>query len=261
MALTERRLHLSAGGRDFNLAAWQRDTGSDELLVCVHGLGCSKKSYAEAFERAELRSWSLLAFDLPGFGRSPRPDDYRHDLKEQAALLRALLDGYASRRIVLLAHSMGGTLSLLLPGPVLSRLAGMVLVEPRLLAASSTVSAEANRFEFDEFLQHFWPKLRARVANNPAEAFDLDHADPVAFYRSARSLGHWTSSVDLVSAFLSADCPRCFVYGDRNVHLGELAALPATEQLRIPGAGHFPMQDNPQAFYRGLAGLLDARPG
>lgn len=261
MALTERRLHVSAGGRDFNLAAWQRDTGSDELLVCVHGLGCSKKSYAEAFQRPELRSWSLLAFDLPGFGRSPRPDDYRHDLKEQAALLRSLLDSHASRRIVLLAHSMGGTLSLLLPAPVLSRLAGMVLVEPRLLAASSTVSAEANRFEFDEFLRHFWPQLRARVAGDPSEAFDLDHADPVAFYRSARSLGHWTHSADLVGAFLSADCPRCFVYGDRNVHLGELAALPAAEQLRIPGAGHFPMQDNPQAFYRGLAGLLGAGPG
>jgi len=261
MALAERRLRVSAGGRDFNLAARQRDTGSDELLICVHGLGCSKKSYSEIFERPDLRHWSLLAFDLPGFGRSQRPDDYRHDLKEQAALLRALLDSYASRRIVLLAHSMGGTLSLLLPGPVLARLAGMVLVEARLLSASSTVSAEASRFDYDEFQQYFWPQLRARVSRDPAEAFDLDHADPVAFYRSARSLGYWTRSADLVGAFLSAGCPRCFVYGDRNTHLGELAALPATEQLRIPNAGHFPMQDNPEAFYRGLAGLLKARPG
>jgi pimeloyl-ACP methyl ester carboxylesterase len=260
MALTEQRLKLLAGGREFNLAAWQRETGGEELLICVHGLGCSKQSYSGVFDRTELRDWSLLAFDLPGFGRSPRPADYSHDLKDQATLLRALLDANASRRIVLLAHSMGGTLSLLLPGPVLSRLAGMVLVEPRLLAASSTVSAEANRFAFDDFIQHFWPHLRARVARNPAEAFDLDHADPVAFYRSARSLGHWTRSADLVGAFLAAACPRCFVYGDRNTHLGELAALPASEQLRIPGAGHFPMQDNPEAFYRGLAGLLNARP-
>lgn len=259
MALTERRLRLNAGGRDFNLAAWQRETGSDELVICVHGLGCSKQSYAGAFERAELRHLSLLAFDLPGFGRSPRPDDYSHDLKDQARLLRALLDANASRHIVLLAHSMGGTLSLLLPGPVLSRLSAMVLVEPRLLAASSTVSAEANRFDFDDFLQQFWPQLQARVARDPAEAFDLDHADPIAFYQCARSMGHWTRSADLVRAFLTAACPRCFVHGDRNTHLGELAALPASEQLRIPAAGHFPMQDNPEAFYRELAGLL--RPG
>jgi len=260
VALTERRLHLSVGGRAFNLAAWQREAG-DSLLLCVHGLGCSKQSFVTAFERAELRDWSLLAFDLPGFGRSPRPDHYRHDLKDQAKLLKALLDAHASRRIVLLAHSMGGTLSLLLPGPVLSRLAGMVLVEPRLLASSSTISAETNRHEFDDFLHSFWPHLRARVAADPSEAFDLEHADPVAFYRSARSLGEWTRRADLVGAFLSSGCPRCFVYGDRNTHLGELAALPVSEQLRIPGAGHFPMQDNPEAFYRGLAGLLDTRPG
>jgi len=261
MALTERRLQLAVGGRDFNLAAWQRETGSEELLVCVHGLGCSKQSYAEAFRREELREMSLLAFDLPGFGRSARPEDYRHDLRDQAGLVHALLDANASRRIILLAHSMGGTLSLLLPGPVLSRLAGLVLVEPRMLAASSTVSAEANRFEFDDFMRRFWPAFRTRVAADPSQAFDLEHADPVAFYLSARSLGHWTRSADLVAVFLSADCPRCFVYGDRNAQLGELAVLPASRQLRISRSGHFPMQDNPDGFYRGLARLLESWPG
>ncbi len=39
-------------------------------IVFLHGLGESSLCYAEAFANKALRDFSLLAFDLPGFGRS-----------------------------------------------------------------------------------------------------------------------------------------------------------------------------------------------
>jgi pimeloyl-ACP methyl ester carboxylesterase len=261
MALTEVRLPLRLDGRDFSLAAWQRETGSDELLVCVHGLGCSKQTFADAWQHDELRHWSLLAFDLPGFGRSPRPPDYSHDLAEQARLLQAVLDARASRRIVLLAHSMGGTLALLQGQRALDRLTALILVEARLLTASSTISAEAARFDFEAFERTFLPAFRARVALDPSQAFDLERADPTAFYRSAQSLGYWTRQTDLVARFRQLSCPAWFIYGDRNAHLGELAVLPPEQLLTVPAAAHFPMQDNPEAFYARLGGLLQQLSG
>ncbi|SMD20247.1 alpha/beta fold hydrolase [Kibdelosporangium aridum] len=53
-----------------NLAAAQRRSG-DHLIVFMHGIGCAKESYAEAFDAAELKDFSLCAFDFPGHGESP----------------------------------------------------------------------------------------------------------------------------------------------------------------------------------------------
>jgi pimeloyl-ACP methyl ester carboxylesterase len=245
-------------GHDFRLTAWSRETGSEDLLVMIHGLGCSKQSFAGAWSQSALRDWSLLAADLPGFGRAPKPASYSYDLRDQARVVATLLDQRASRRVHLLAHSMGGTLALLLPDRILARLATLVLVEPRLLGESCSVAAEASRYPEPEFEQTFMRTFRRRVDNDPRVAFDIAHADPLAFQRSASSLVRWASSGEMLPRFARAQCPAYFVYGAENRHLAELHALPAGQTLAIEDAAHFPMHDNPEAFYQAIAGLLDS---
>lgn len=256
--IPEVSLPVRGAGREFRLTAWFRDTGGGDLVVFVHGVGCSKRSFAEAWRRRELRDWSLLAFDLPGFGRSPRPADYSYDLADQARLLQGLLDQHASRRIHLVAHSMGGTLALLLPPRVLARLASLVLVEPRLVAASCSVTREITALDFAHFEGEFLPQFRRRVAGDPRQAFDVDLADPLAFHRSSASLVHWAGSGEMAGRFLAAACPHWFVYGALNAHLAELQLLPPALTVAVAGAAHFPMQDNPDGFYAALGRLLRA---
>jgi pimeloyl-ACP methyl ester carboxylesterase len=250
---------VSAAGRHFRLAAWSRETGSEDLLLLVHGLGCSKNSFAELWSRPEFRDWSLLAVDLPGFGRSPRPADYSYDLRQQAQLVAGLLDQRASRRVHLLAHSMGGTVALLLDTRMLSRLASLVVVEPRLVAESCGVAAEAARVPEADFEAAFLQPFRRRVAADPRVSFDAGHADPVAFRRSAVSLMHWAGSGEMLGRFTAAPCPAWFVYGADNRHLAEVRALPPEQVVMIETAAHFPMQDNPDAFYGALSVLLNSR--
>ncbi len=255
--IPETRIGLRVGGQALSLAAWSRERPAAELLVFVHGLACSKRSFAGAWTVPALRQFSLLAIDLPGFGRSPRPADWAHGLESHAAVIAAVLDAHASRRLHLVAHSMGGSAALLLPARTLARLASLVLVEPRLLAASCGVAAEvAACATAAEFERAFLPKFRARVRNDPRVSFDVDYADPLAFYGSALSLLEHAGSGELLARFLAAPCPAWFVYGDENAHLGELGQLPAQQRVAIPGAGHFPMQDNPAAFYAELARLV-----
>lgn len=245
-------------GHDFRLTAWQRDTNSEALLVMVHGLGCSKQSFAGAWAEARWRDWALLAPDLPGFGRSPKPANFSYGLQQQARVIASLLDQRASRRVHLVAHSMGGTLALLLPDRILARLESLVLVEPRLLAESCSVAAEASRYPEDDFEHRFMTGFRRRVRLDRRVAFDADHADPLAFHRSATSLMQWAGSGEMVGRFNRAPCPAWFVYGSDNRHLAELRALPAERTVAIADAAHFPMHDNPGAFYGTLAGLLDS---
>lgn len=252
-AIPETRLSLRVAARELSLGAWYRERPAAELMLFVHGLACSKRSFAGAWTAGPLRELSLLAFDLPGFGSTTAPAGWAHGLAAHAAVIAAVLDAHATQRLHLVAHSMGGSAALLLPDRLLGRLASLALVEPRLLAESCGVAAEASRHTAERFEQQFLPRFRARVVADPRVSFDVERADPRAFHASARSLLQHAGSGELLARFLALPCPAYFVYGAENAHLAELARLPASRLLAIPRAGHFPMQDNPGDFYAALA--------
>lgn len=46
--------------------------GSEDLLIFMHGLGCSKNNFMQGWRHRALEEFSLLAFDFIGFGASCR---------------------------------------------------------------------------------------------------------------------------------------------------------------------------------------------
>jgi pimeloyl-ACP methyl ester carboxylesterase len=257
MGVAEITLPVRLKGREYRLSAWFRDAGP-ETVVFVHGLGCSKENWRAAWGRRELRGKSLLAFDLIGFGHSPRPHEFNYTLETQAEFLAGIIDAYAVRRIHMVAHSMGGTIALLLPNRTLARFESMILVEPRLLKASCGIAAETAQGDFERFKSEVFPRFRKRVLRDSRTAFDLDRADLNAFYQSSRSLIHWTQDDEMLARFDSAPCRKTLLYGGLNQHLQELAVINSAMKLEIPGAGHFVMHDRKDTFYRDLAGLISS---
>lgn len=233
------------------VATWLREAG-DELFLFVHGLGCSKKSWRDAWSRPELRDKSLLAVDLPGFGHSPLPDNFSCELEKHAEILATLVDAYASRKIHLVAHSMGGSVAMLLPERILARLQRLTLIEARLLASSCGVASGSAEVDFEKFETETFPQFRKLVARDRRSAFDLDQVDLEAFYKTARSLTRWAGSEDLLRRFQGCPCPNSFVYGADNAHLEELKYIDERCKVRITEAGHFVMQDQPRALYHHL---------
>jgi pimeloyl-ACP methyl ester carboxylesterase len=255
--ISEIALPVRHRGIACNLSAWFRDSGHD-LIVFVHGLGCSKENWRLAWERRELRDKSLLAIDFPGFGHSPRPPEFRYDLEDLAALLADVIDAYASRSIHLVAHSMGGTVALLLPIRTLARFQGLMLVEPRLVQSSCGIASEAAQTTQTTFETDLLPRFRQRISVDPRSAFDLDRADPEAIYKSSCSLIRWTQGTRMFDRFAAAPCPKYFMYGGLDRHLEELGLIDAENKIEIPNAGHFVMQDEPDSFYGRLGALLSA---
>lgn len=258
MSLQQTTVAARRRGTEYRLAAWFRDSGPD-LMLFVHGLGCSKESWRHAWSAPSLYRQSLLAIDLPGYGASPRPPGFAYDLEAQADLLAAVIDTHASRRIWLVAHSMGGAVAALLPAAAARRVDGLVLVEGRLVSSSCGIAAQTARVDREEFDRVIFPQFRRRVAADRRAAFDLDRTDPEAFYLSSASLLKWTSGEGLVGRFAAFECPRAFVYGSDNRHLGEIERVGADVLHEIPGAGHFVMNDNPAEFYALLARLSASR--
>lgn len=248
---------LRVRAMEFRLSVRFRE-GGDDLVLFVHGLGCSKENWRGAWQRPELRGRSLLAPDLPGFGHSVYPQGFTADLVNYAHVLRALIDAHALRRIHLVAHSMGGSIALLLPPQVLSRLESLVLIEPRLFAPSCGIAATAVGVTLDEFRRSVFPGIRQRMSNDPHAAFDLNRADVGAFYTSSRSLMEWSAHRALFERFEQADCRKFFIYGTENRHLQELAFVEPGLTVAVEHAAHFVMNDNPDGFYECLSDILDA---
>lgn len=94
-------------GRPYTLARTV-DVGQGQNVVLLHGLGRS----AEVWEHvvADLRPFGLhvTAFDLLGFGDSPKPDRLKYDVDDHAdAVIAALERLKPADPVVLVGHSMG----------------------------------------------------------------------------------------------------------------------------------------------------------
>jgi pimeloyl-ACP methyl ester carboxylesterase len=257
VGVRETMLAVPVRTRDYRLATWFRDAG-DELVVFLHGLGCSKDNWRHAWALRELRDKSLLGLDFLGFGHSPRPAHFGYKLEDHVAVVTAVIDSHALKRIHVVAHSMGGTIALLLPERTLSRLQSLILVEPRLLEASCGIGAEAAKFTYEEFMSGAFAWIQRRVSNDQKAAYDLKRADPAAFYHSSCSLVDWTRGRGMLDRFEAAPCRKVFIYGAENRYLEELGEISSDLKMEIGNSSHFVMRDNPDDFYRQSAAFMAA---
>jgi pimeloyl-ACP methyl ester carboxylesterase len=86
----------------------RHDVGGEPVLLLLHGLGATGEVWHDLLER----NWpgETIAPDLPGHGRSPRLDEYTFT-SMAAAVAGSVPPG---RRVVVLGHSLGGVLALML---------------------------------------------------------------------------------------------------------------------------------------------------
>jgi len=87
------------------------DNGNDVAYVFLHGWGLSGNSFDKIISL--MGDVSFLKIDLPGFGKSNIPKDY-FDTYEYSYQIFLLLKRLNLRKIILVGHSFGGRLSILL---------------------------------------------------------------------------------------------------------------------------------------------------
>lgn len=95
-----------------NLKIHIRRSGHGTPVVILHGWGASIPAVAPIHELLEPH-FDTLSIDLPGFGESDRPPE-AWGSEEYANLVEKLLRELAIDRPVLIGHSFGGKLSILL---------------------------------------------------------------------------------------------------------------------------------------------------
>lgn len=85
------------------------DAASGRVVVCVHGWACSVYSFRLLMPLLARAGMRVVAIDLPGHGRSDKPDDARrYTLDAQVECVLAAMDSLGIVSALLVGHSMGG---------------------------------------------------------------------------------------------------------------------------------------------------------
>lgn len=237
--------------------------GSDPALVFLHGLGSASSSYFPwAAAHPRLRDHRALLIDLLGHGYSDRPEDYDYTMEGQAEILVSLLRSLGTGACVLIGHSMGGSIAVLVAAVAPDVVGRLVIAEGNLDPGPGVVSGPITSMSETEFVVHGHAKLIEQVRNAgfPDYAGTLQAAAPAGLYRSAASL--IAERHPTYREFLArVDLPRTFLFGEENLPDPDVDLLPAdgVDVRIIASSGHDMMADNPDGFAEAIADAIERR--
>ena len=242
-------------------------------ILCLHGLTRNSRDFADFAERYSSR-FRVLALDVRGRADSDYdPDPARYNPLTYAGDVQFLLDQLAISSAIFVGTSLGGLITMIIAALAPQRIVGAVLndvgpdVDPggidRILTyvgkdvrfaswdeAATTIAGNYGA-SFDRYTHEDWVKMAKRNCReeNGEIRFDYDMAIAEPF----KSAGP-TPEVDLWSLFKAlGDKPLLVVRGEKSDLLTAATAArmkevaPAMKLATIPGVGHAPELNEPEA--------------
>lgn len=234
-------------------------------VLWIHGLGESGLCFESLLSRGDLSGFRHVVPDLPGYGRSAWPAEPA----PLRTLATQLADWWASRggeQAVVVGHSMGGVLGVLMAEAHPGMVAGLVNVEGNVSPGDCTASAEAAAMDIEAFLAGGFDGLLRRTYSKGAAdgAFrgyfaSMRHCDPGSFHLHSRELVRVSGEETMARRMASLGVPVRYVAGHprgaapRTLDLLREAEVPCS---LVEPSGHWPFIDRPDDFARVLAEAL-----
>lgn len=270
------RLHYKTAGET---------TPDGPAFVLLHGFGASVYSWHELMAPLGEIGFAV-AFDRPAFGLSERPTAWRgvnpYGPEAQVDLTIGLMDTLGLDRAVLIGNSSGGAVAAQVALEHPERVAGLVLIGAAVYR-SGGAPAWTRPLLYTPQLDRLGPVFMRGLAGEPGENFlasawsdpsRLDQATRDA-YREPLRVDGWDRALwelsrasrepGLEGKLTSIAVPGLVVTGadDRIVppELSERLAtdLPDAELVVLPGCGHVPQEECPDALQEVLRRWLTER--
>lgn len=238
------RLRLQVGGKTIA----SESSGAGPPLLLVHGLSGSTRWWRHNV-RALAPHFRVHLVDLVGFGGS-RGRGHRFVLGEAAAALGEWMALAGAPRASVVGHSMGGLIAADLAASFPERVERLALVSAAAVPLGRRYVRHAGGLlgALRHTAPSFWPVLAA----------DAARAGPATLLRAISQL----LAADISPRLASIQAPSLILWGEHD-HLVPIALgrqlhghLPGARFVVIPGAGHVPMWERPEAFNRELLHFL-----
>ncbi|MFF5502744.1 alpha/beta fold hydrolase [Streptomyces roseolus] len=243
-----------------DLIRWVELPGVEPVRVYVHGLGATSPAYwTETAVHPLLAGHRSLLIDLLGHGISDRPTDFDYSLESHADALAEALTAAGAVGAEVIAHSMGGSVAVVLAARHPRLVSKLVLVDANLDAAEPERGAVGSTgiaaYTEEEFLAGGWAEVRDAAGAHWWSTMRL--AGREALHRSAVQLVRGSDPV-MRELLRDLRIPRTFLLPRAAGPLPGAAELVAAGVgvVEIPDCGHNIMLDNPQAFAEAAAAAL-----
>lgn len=263
---------------ELNLFVYDSGDVDKKPLIMIHGLGDEADTWRHVFNPI-ARFFRVIAFDLPGFGRSDKPDrDYSPKFMMNSVL--GLSDQLNLSEIILMGSSMGGILAHSMALKYANRIQGLILVGGSLLQVEPMVDKGLALMKIPLLGEWLYTRLR----KDPDSAydslrnvyFDLDklpgqdrdflfqrvnqrvwnNNQRRAYFSSLRNLYPWVkmSQSNLLDQLTQLTTPTLVIRGEHDPLMspknaeGLSKVQPNATLAVIEGAGHLPHQEKPSPF-------------
>lgn len=251
------------------------DWGGDGLppMVLVHGALVT--AHVWDFFSLEMRErFHIYAVDLPGHGDSAWATEADYTRSRMASDVVSLIEQLELNQLVLIGHSLGGSVAALVAEQLPSRIPSLVLVDSTLLPnpqpPGGGFAALLNGPTVFPSLEAFAKYAASLNPRRRPEQLML------SLQWNARQLedGSWTWKYDpavrgrrppdfdrVWTALQTVSCPTLFVRAGENSHataatVERLQTLPHVKIVVVPDAAHNVMGDNPLVFSHEIRDFL-----
>ncbi len=251
-------------------------------LVLVHGLGHWTQAAWDTVVPLLDPDLRIIAFDLPGFGRSEKPNT-RYDTAFFARVVTAVIDELAPASFVLCGHSLGGYIAATFAAANAGRVEALILIAPAgfLRAARflyALLGSQLARWLFTRrpgrsFVERTLDRSVVDPASIPAQireaafgfAADADvrrafagvYTGAIQDFRDAPAvaarLGGWTGRTLLIWGRHDRFIPIQALASTRSVY-------PQAETLVCERSGHLPMVEEAPLVAAAIARFMTAKP-
>ncbi len=254
-------------------------------VILVHGLG-GHLGFWRKWVPTLSRHHEVILLDLMGFGRSPTPRGADYSPLAQATRVAEIARRLDGRPPVLIGHSLGGgivvaaALRLLDEGGA-ALPEGLVLISaalyPQRLPPFLTLARTPGLGELFLVAPPPWLLMRLGIRGIVSRREVVDRAmvslylDPIRSRERRRAILRAARQIDLEEAGRVTDrlgdlrVPTLVLWGEEDrivpVELGERLAreLPEAHLVTLPGVGHLPPEEDPEASLAPVVRFLSER--
>jgi pimeloyl-ACP methyl ester carboxylesterase len=267
-----RYAHIELGGRAHRI--YYEEAGQGIPLLCLHTAGSDSRQYRAVLNDAEiLKSYRVLAFDMPWHGKSSPPkgwqsEDYRLTTGTYTAMIMGIAKALGLERPVVMGCSIGGRIVLNLALEHARELRALIGLQSaayveRYYDASWLDHAEVHGGRACGGLayglmsplspeEHKWETVWHYMQGGPG-VFSGD----LFFYQVEGDIRERIGAIDTKA------CPLYMLTGEYDYSASPqdtaaaAARIPGAKVTIMKGLGHFPMSEHPQAFLGYLKPVLD----
>lgn len=240
-----------------------RRYGSGAAIVYLHGLGEAGGCFESLIAEPALAGFTHVVPDLPGYGRSAWPKRPA-SLDQLAGELARWLRRFPTPPVVV-GHSMGGVLAVLIAEAARERVAAVVNVDGNVSLGDCTFSGKAAQLTLEQMRDGGFDRLREEVFVDGAARGELRgyyaalrFADPATYHRHACDLVALSTVEAMAVRMAHVGVPCTFVAGvpggvcERS---RELLTEANVNWVGVEPAGHWVFADQPGVCARIIASV------